>query len=158
MFHQASSVFRGSIDKVESSVDNVKTMTNSLLKELVYDKDYITDEEYARINTGSDIYLDANEMLKRGIATHIYHKGSRLTAEKYLDELKSKSDKSVMFTSDEHKVLKMIKGRKDKITASEFVDLLGRNINVVRSILRNLENAKAITITKAGAGRTYKVV
>ena len=47
---------------------------------------YFTKKELKRISRGDDFWLNSEEMLERGIATHIISNGVAYTAEEYLEE------------------------------------------------------------------------
>ena len=87
MMHSYTAGFGGKrqdlLDHLEHEDKKLKKFFNQLLKP------YFTKKELKKIQEGKDFWLNSEEMLKRGIATHIMIKGEVLTAEEYLKMIRS---------------------------------------------------------------------
>lgn len=85
MYHNYSSFLLGKGGELKDRIDNIEE-TVEMFMEPVLEQEFITTEEYDRIKDGKDLWLNAEEMCRRGIATHVLVKGRLMLAEDYLKE------------------------------------------------------------------------
>lgn len=84
MFHDYSTFEYGKSGEVEKSLKHSAKVIDSLFKRLVVDSGFLTDREFKKMKDGVDFWFDAEEMARRGIATHIICGGEVFTSEEYL--------------------------------------------------------------------------
>lgn len=82
MFHNYSSGMMGKGGEMSDRIDAENATRDRLYKE-VLDKNWITEEEYARMLDGKDIWLEFDDLVERGIATHVMDEGDCVPIDKY---------------------------------------------------------------------------
>jgi len=82
MFHNYNSTVSGRGQVITSYTDHYNKLTFNLLDELV---PQLTDVEINNILAGNDLYFDAYEMCRRGLATHITINDIEIPADLYVD-------------------------------------------------------------------------
>jgi len=88
MFHTYSHGSSGKGGEVKSQVDHTAKKLESFFYDLIVKKGFLSEDEFRRMIIGQDYWMDAKELCKRGIATHVIVAGKELTAKQYLKELK----------------------------------------------------------------------
>lgn len=71
----------------ERTARAINEWADGMFKRDIIDKKFITPEEYRHIKSGEDMFIGAEAMAVRGIATHVEVDGEELTAEEYVDYL-----------------------------------------------------------------------
>ena len=117
MMHSYSAGFGGKrqdlLDHLEHEDKKLKKFFNQLMEP------YFTKKELKKIQKGKDFWLNAEEILERGIATHIMVKGEVYTAQEYLEKLYP--ERKVKREKQERKELKkLMKTDEFKQTVKEF--------------------------------------
>ncbi len=84
MFHNYSSGYRGKGGEIVSRVEHTDKDLIRFFKYLVVEKGFLTPQEFENMLIGQDYWMDAKEMCKRKIATHVIYKGKQIKAKKYL--------------------------------------------------------------------------
>lgn len=84
MFHNYSSLMMGKGGEIGSQVDFSDDTFDKMNKDLVVGSGFLTEEEYNRMVDGKDYWFTADEMCRRGIATHVMVSGVEMTAKDYL--------------------------------------------------------------------------
>lgn len=91
MFHDVALFVYGKHSDVKNeTIFNQRYFDNLIKKEL---KDFFSNEEIEEMLNGKEFWLDAYEMCKRGIATHIFVFGELMEAAKYIEYMNDKSKK-----------------------------------------------------------------
>jgi len=94
MFHTYSHGSHGKGGEVKSHVAHTSAKLESFFYDIIVKKGFLTEEEFRKMIIGQDYWMDAKELCKRNIATHVIIAGEELTAKQYLKNLKKeKSDK-----------------------------------------------------------------
>jgi len=83
MLHSYSTGWVGKRNEVLAQAEHTDKRIQKFFKQLV--KPYLSKKEQKRLANGEDFWMDSDEMLKRGIATHIIKDGNLFTAEEYLN-------------------------------------------------------------------------
>ena len=102
MFHTYSHGSHGKGGEVKSHVKHTSSKLEQFFYDLIVKKGFLSEEEFQKMIIGQDYWMDAKELCKRGIATHVILAGKELTAKEYLKELKkekkSKKEKKKLNT------------------------------------------------------------
>ena len=61
-------------------------------RQIVVKEGFLTPVEFENMLIGQDYWMDAKEMCKRKIATHVIYKGKQIKAKKYLKKLANSVD------------------------------------------------------------------
>ncbi len=76
-------------------LDNISTVKvdflTNIFHDLIFKNGFFTDIEFKRLEKGEEYWMDAKEMCKREVATHVIYKGRKIKAKKYLKILSKKS-------------------------------------------------------------------
>ena len=86
MLHNYSMGMFGKGGEVGDRYNATNSSMTAYLKEAI--DPYVKKKEFKRILDGKDLYLDAYQMCKRGIATHIVVAGKERDAEEYIQNVK----------------------------------------------------------------------
>ncbi len=89
MFHTYSHGANGKGNSVKARLKYSRKIIESFLEELIVEKGFLTKKEYQDMLIGKDFWMDAKELCKRKIATHVIANGKEMTAKEYLKELKN---------------------------------------------------------------------
>jgi ATP-dependent Clp protease protease subunit len=89
MFHTYAHGVAGKGDEVKMRVEHRSKILENFLYDLIVEKGFLTQEEYRKMIIGKDYWLNAKELCKRGIATHVIIQGKEITAKEYLKLLKN---------------------------------------------------------------------
>ena len=93
MYHNYSGGAAGKGGDVKARVDHVQKRLNSFFHDVIVKQGFLTEDEFAQMLVGQDYWMDAKELCKRGIATHvIINNGDEVTAKEFLKILKKKKD------------------------------------------------------------------
>jgi ATP-dependent protease ClpP protease subunit len=87
MFHEISAGYNGKSSDINNEIEFKNPLFKKEMK--MYVKPYLTKKEWKSFNNGKDIWLNAHEMCKRGIATKININGTILEAKDYVKETKN---------------------------------------------------------------------
>ena len=82
MFHNYSSGVIGKGGEISDVVDQENSTRDKLYEEILA-KGWLTQEEYRRMLDGKDIYLEFEDLVERGIATHVMDKGDCVPVDEY---------------------------------------------------------------------------
>ena len=154
MIHNYSAVAFGKGGEIIDAHNHHGKQFNALLVEYFVDPGYITKEEYTRILDGKDLWLTADEMCKRGIATHIEVNGVFMTVESYLKTAKDRNPKSkpkpVAYTYKQKRkqILALLK-KKKSITRSDVVDANICSRSTVPAFMNKMLKDKQLAIGKS---------
>jgi ATP-dependent protease ClpP protease subunit len=88
MFHTYSTVISGKSGELKSRFNHSDKKIKKFFKDIILKKGFLTKEEFKQMLVGQDFWMDAKQMCKRGIATHVIVEGKEYTAKEYLKELK----------------------------------------------------------------------
>ncbi len=91
MMHSYSGGFGGKRDDMITHLEHEDARLQKFFNQMM--KPYFTKKELKKMQKGKDFWMGAEEMLKRGIATHIIIDGESMTAQDYLDKLYPKRKK-----------------------------------------------------------------
>jgi len=94
MFHDYSGGIFGKGGEIEARQKFVSKRLRKLFKSIVVDQKFLSKKEFKKMTIGQDYWFDADEMLKRGIATHIVIEGELIPSKKYLKKAKNGKNKS----------------------------------------------------------------
>jgi len=101
MFHDYSVGVLGKGGEIQARTEHTQVFIRKFFKEIIKDQGFLTKKEYENMLIGQDFWMNAEEMCKRGIATHVLMNGKEIKAKKYLKLLqkgnsneKSKNDNS----------------------------------------------------------------
>ena len=88
MFHTYSHGSHGKGGEVKSHVKHTSAKLEQFFYDLIVKKGFLSEDEFKKMIIGQDYWMDAKELCKRDIATHVIIAGKELTAKQYLKELK----------------------------------------------------------------------
>ena len=94
MFHNYTAGFSGKGGEIRSRVKHEDKLTVKFFRQIVVDNGFLTPAEFDQMLIGQDYWMDAKEMCKRKIATHVIYKGKQVKAKKYLKILANSVDGS----------------------------------------------------------------
>ncbi len=94
MFHNYGHGAAGKGGEVKSRVKHVDKLMQTFFKDMIVSKGFLSKKEFHEMIIGKDFWMDAQEMCKRGIATHVIYKSKEIKAKKYLKILAKSKDKS----------------------------------------------------------------
>jgi ATP-dependent protease ClpP protease subunit len=88
MFHNYSGGAGGKGGEMKSRIKHKDKVLTDFFKKIVQDKGFLTKDEFNKMLIGQDYWMDAKEMCKRKIATHVIYQGEMISAKEYLKMLK----------------------------------------------------------------------
>ena len=88
MFHTYSHGSFGKGGEVKSHVKHTIKKLEQFFYDLIVEKGFLSDEEFQKMIIGQDYWMNAKELCKRGVATHVIYRGNEITAKEYLTILK----------------------------------------------------------------------
>ncbi len=88
MFHNYFGGAIGKGNEVKARVKHSSKTIEKFFKELIVDKGFLKKKEFKQMLVGQDFWMDAKELCKRKIATHVVVNGEGITAKEYLKRLK----------------------------------------------------------------------
>ncbi len=94
MFHNYSSGFSGKGGEIRSRVKHKDKILMKFFRQIVVKEGFLSPVEFENMLIGQDYWMDAKEMCKRKIATHVIYKGKQIKAKKYLKILANSVDGS----------------------------------------------------------------
>lgn len=94
MFHNYSSGFSGKGGEIRSRVKHKDKILIKFFRAVVLEDGFLSSDEFDNMLIGQDYWMDAKEMCKRKIATHVIYKGKEIKAKKYLKILANSMDGS----------------------------------------------------------------
>jgi len=92
MFHTYSHGSHGKGNEVKTHVDHTSKKLERFFYDIIVKKGFLSDEEFKKMLIGQDYWMDAKELCKREIATHVIIGGEELTAKAYLKALKKEKN------------------------------------------------------------------
>ena len=95
MFHTYSGGAFGKGGEIKARIKHKDKLLKKFFYDILVRQEFLTKKEFEKMLIGQDYWMDAKELCKRGIATHVIVAGYELSAQSYLQELKDlkKSDK-----------------------------------------------------------------
>lgn len=93
MFHTYSHGSHGKGDEVKTHVDHTSKKLERFFHDLIVKRGFLNEEEFRQMLIGKDYWMDAKELCKRGIATHVIAEGYEMSALEYLKKLKKNKKK-----------------------------------------------------------------
>ena len=93
MFHDYSGGVFGKGGEQAARLEHSQVFIRKFFKEVILDNGFLTKKEFDKMLIGQDYWMDAEELCKRGIATHVLVNGKEVKAKKYLKTLGMKNDK-----------------------------------------------------------------
>lgn len=93
MFHNYSAGFSGKGGEILSRVEHKDKILIKFFRSVIVEKGFLTPDEFENMLIGKDYWMDAEEMCRRKIATHVVYKGEQIKAKKYLKILEQQKDK-----------------------------------------------------------------
>ena len=91
MFHNYSAGAFGKGNEIETRVKHSAKTIKKFFQDIIVDKGFLSKDEFEEMLIGKDFWMDAKEMCKRKIATHVVVEGEIISAKKYLKYLKKDS-------------------------------------------------------------------
>ena len=88
MFHDYSQGVYGKGGNVQSKVKHSAQSLKHFFHDLIVDRRFLSAEEFQQMLLGHDFWMDAKEMCKRGIATHVIVGEQQVIAKEFLKQLK----------------------------------------------------------------------
>jgi len=88
MFHNYSHGVYGKGGNVKSRVEHSSKSLEKFFYDLIVERHFLTHEEFQKMLLGHDFWMNAKEMCKRGIATHVIVGERQITAKEFLKKLK----------------------------------------------------------------------
>lgn len=88
MFHNYAHGVYGKGGNVKSKVKHTAKLLEEFFHDLIVDRDFLSEKEFQQMLLGHDFWMDAKEMCKRGIATHVIIGERQITAKAFLKEQK----------------------------------------------------------------------
>lgn len=88
MFHTYSHGSYGKGGDVKQHVKHTAKKLEKFFFDLIVEKGFLVEEEFKQMLIGQDYWMEAKELCKRGIATHVIIDGQELEAKEYLKKIK----------------------------------------------------------------------
>ena len=88
MFHNYSAGAFGKGNEIESRVDHLSKTTKRFFEDIIVEKGFLSQKEFKQMQMGKDFWMDAPELCRRKIATHVIINGKMVKASKYLNMIK----------------------------------------------------------------------
>jgi len=88
MFHTYSHGSYGKGGDVKQHVKHTAKKLERFFFDLIVEKGFLVEEEFKQMLIGQDYWMEAKELCKRGIATHVIVDGQELEAKEYLKKIK----------------------------------------------------------------------
>ncbi len=93
MFHNYSGGVFGKGGEIKAKVIHADKKIKQFFKEIILKQGFLSKKEFKQMLLGKDFWMDAKELCKRGIATHVICEGKKITAKEYLEYLKKQKKK-----------------------------------------------------------------
>ena len=93
MFHTYSHGSYGKGGDVKHHVKHTAKKLEQFFFDLIVKKGFLTEAEFKQMLVGQDYWMDAKELCKRGIATHMIIDGQEIEAKEYLKKIKQAKQK-----------------------------------------------------------------
>jgi len=90
MFHDYSSGLGGKAGEIQAYNEHSQKFIRKFFKEILLDTGFLSKKEFDNMLIGQDYWMDAEELCRRGIATHVLVNGKEIKAKKYLKQIKRK--------------------------------------------------------------------
>jgi len=91
MYHNYSGGAFGKGGDIKARIDHTHERLNSFFHDIIVKQGFLTEDEFQKMLVGQDYWMDAKELCKRGIATHvIISTQEEITAKEFLKLLKRK--------------------------------------------------------------------
>lgn len=103
MFHTYSHGSHGKGGEVKTHVDHTSKKLERFFYDLIVKKGFLSDKEFQNMLIGQDYWMDAKELCKRGIATHVIAEGKEFTAKEYLKKIKKQKKSKKVKESEKPK-------------------------------------------------------
>lgn len=94
MFHTYSSVIGGKGNELKTRFEHSDKKIKRFFHDIIVKQGFLSKDEFKKMLIGQDYWMDAKELCKRNIATHIIYEGQELTSKEYLKILKRQKRKS----------------------------------------------------------------
>ena len=88
MYHDYSTGMGGKAGEVQARNEHSQKFIRKYFREVVLDNGFLSKKEFKQMLVGQDYWMDAKELCKRGIATHVLVNGKEVKAKKYLKNVK----------------------------------------------------------------------
>ena len=88
MYHDYSTGMGGKAGEIDAYNKHSQKSIREFFKEVITEQGFLTQKEFKDMLIGKDFWFDAEELCKRGIATHVLVNGKEIKAKKYLKMLK----------------------------------------------------------------------
>ena len=93
MFHNYSAGAHGKGGDLKAKIKHYGKTMDNFFHDVIVQKNFLTEDEFRQMLVGQDYWMDAKELCKRGIATHVIYEGQEVTAKEYLKVLKERKKK-----------------------------------------------------------------
>ncbi len=90
MFHNYSGGAIGKGGEIKSRVKHRDKLLRKFFYDIVVEQGFLTKSEFEKMLIGQDYWMDAKQMCKRGIATHVVVDGKEIEASEFLKLLKKR--------------------------------------------------------------------
>jgi len=90
MFHNYSAGAIGKGGEIKSRVKHRDKLLRKFFYDIVVEQGFLTKYEFEKMLIGQDYWMDAKQMCKRGIATHVIVDGKEIEAKEFLKLLKKR--------------------------------------------------------------------
>lgn len=84
MFHNYASSISGKGGELKSRLEHRDRLLRIFFKDMIVEKGFLSATEFEEMIIGKDFWMDAEEMCRRGIATHVIYKEREIKAKKFL--------------------------------------------------------------------------
>jgi len=88
MFHNYSGGAAGKGGEIKARIKHFSKALEKFFYNLIVEQGFLTKKEFEQMLVGQDYWMDAKQMCKRGIATHVIIEGKEISAKAYLKRLK----------------------------------------------------------------------
>ena len=88
MFHNYASTVSGKGGELKSRLEHRDRLLRKFFRNMIVEQGFLSKKEFDEMVIGKDFWMDAEEMCRRGIATHVVWEDRELKAKKYLKLLK----------------------------------------------------------------------
>jgi len=92
MFHNYASSISGKGGELKSRLEHRDRLLRIFFKDMIVEKGFLSATEFEEMIIGKDFWMDAEEMCRRGIATHVIYQEREIKAKRFL-KLRAKERK-----------------------------------------------------------------
>jgi ATP-dependent protease ClpP protease subunit len=88
MFHNYSGGAIGKGGEIKARIKHYTKTLEPFFYDIIVEQGFLSKKEFEQMLVGQDYWMDAKELCKRGVATHVIVRGEEIEAKEYLKRIK----------------------------------------------------------------------